>query len=67
MPSPGDLLEVTFLKSFVVILFSKYTFIWQTLFWKVLFILSFTQEKMTNLQLIPRFAHFLFFKTSRFS
>ena len=27
------------------------------IFWKVLFILSFTQEKMTNLQLTQRFVH----------
>ena len=37
------------------------------LFWKVLFILSFTTEKMTNLQLIPRFVHFFFVKTSPFT
>ena len=37
------------------------------IFWKVLFILSFTQEKMTNLQLTQRFVHFFFVKTSRFT
>ena len=37
------------------------------IFWKVLFILSFTPEKMTNLQLIPPFVHFFFVKTSPFT